>query len=359
MTDEERLTAIVYGDTFALYNEREFDEFVAPLYARLRANKIDTSVFRGKRCLDAGCGGGRGSILMAQCGAAEVVGVDLSATNVETSRTRAAEKGFTNVSFRQASLLDLPFDDEGFDVVWCNGVLHHTSDPDRTLTEITRVLKSNGHLWLYLYGSGGTYWYVVDWIRATLAGVDVHNCICQLRLMGTPVRRIAEWIDDWFAAFLRRYTLDDVSARLAELGYDDTTPLARGVDYDTSERRNNATPREREHMGQGDVRHFARKVRAPSGHSRRLPDPPDGKGSPYSDASAVTQFSEALAAISEELASIEARAGHEISAMKIIVCASVHAKVRGLLESNAAFDEQSFADHLAGVAALLRHFGQR
>ena len=129
MNEKEQVTAIVFGDTFSLYDEQSFDEFVAPLYIRLKNNGIDTDVFRGKRCLDAGCDGGRGSILMAQCGEKEIVGVDFSATNIESCRKRAEQKGFKNMSFHQHSLMELPFEDESFDIVWCNGVLMHTVDP--------------------------------------------------------------------------------------------------------------------------------------------------------------------------------------------------------------------------------------
>src|SRR6185503_17226205 len=111
LTEQEKLTAIVFGDTFALYDEKSFDEFAAPLYTRLQANDIDPSVFRGKKCLDAGCGGGRGSILMAQCGASEVVGVDLSSTNIESCRRRARQKRLDNVRFEQHSLMSLSFED--------------------------------------------------------------------------------------------------------------------------------------------------------------------------------------------------------------------------------------------------------
>jgi len=78
LNEKEQMTAVVYGDTFGLYDEETFDGFVAPFYTRLKNNGIRTDVFKGKCCLDAGCGGGRGSILMAQCGAKEVVGVDFS-----------------------------------------------------------------------------------------------------------------------------------------------------------------------------------------------------------------------------------------------------------------------------------------
>ena len=139
-------------------------------------------------------------------------------------------------------------------------------------------------------------------IRDTLRGVDVRECIWQLRLMDMPVRRIAEWIDDWFTGYLPRYTRRDVTIRLDELGFTDTRPLDHGVTYDTSQRRLDASAREQALMGDGDVRHFCRKVSVASADRFRLPDPPDGKGSPYDDAPAVTQFREPLDRIVGEAA---------------------------------------------------------
>jgi SAM-dependent methyltransferase len=358
MNDREALTALVYGDTFALYDEKAFDEFLAPLRKRLAANAISAEVFRGKRCLDAGCGGGRGSILMGEAGAREVVGVDLSPTNVESCTKRALQKGLPNLTFQRQSLVSLPFADASFDVVWCNGVLHHTAEPDRALIEIARVLKPGGHMWLYLYGSGGVYWYVVDWIREVLRGVDVRECIWQLRLMEMPVGRIAEWIDDWFTGYLRRYTRADVVQRLDELGFTETAVLDRGVTYDTSERRVGATDRERQLMGEGDVRNFCRKTSAPSGERYVLPDPADRKGSPYVDGPAVTQFAAPLAAIAGTLDVLERSRGHEINAYRILVARSVHSRVRTLLEDARAFEEKALHEHLSAISVLLREFAR-
>ncbi|WKZ36507.1 MAG: class I SAM-dependent methyltransferase [Anaerolineales bacterium] len=356
LSEFEQLTAIVYGDTFALYDEKSFDEFLSPFYSRLKANKIDLNIFKDKRCLDAGCGGGRGSILMAQCGAREVIGVDLSPANIESSRKRAAQKGFTNLTFQQHSLIELPFEDESFDVVWCNGVLHHSENPDQGLREITRVLKKGGYLWLYLYGSGGIYWHVVDWIRETLQDVDVRDCISQLRLMDTPVRRIGEWIDDWFVPHLRRYTVEDVTLRLDELGYKNTQALQFGVQYDTSQRRVQATANELDLMGDGDVRHFCRKVNDVSGNRHVLPDPPDGKGSPYVDAPIVFQFDGLLSEVAKNLRKLESQRGFDIAPYKILVSRSVHTKVRSLIENAADFDSKALHKHLTDLNVLLDNF---
>lgn len=358
LTDLEKITAVVYGDTFALYDEAAFDEFLAPLVRRLEVNGIKRADFEGKRCLDAGCGGGRGSVLMARMGAKEVVGVDLSATNVRSAARRAAQKGFPGLTFQQVSLHELPFPDESFDVVWCNGVLHHAVDPDKGLREITRVLKKGGSLWLYLYGSGGIYWRVVDWVRNVLEGVDVKDCIFQLRLMGTPVRRIAEWIDDWFTPYLRRYTVADVTRRLDELGYERTAALAGGMGYDTSQRRVGAGAEEKVLMGDGDVRHFCRKATAPAGDEHRLPDPADGKGSPYEDAAAVTAFDAPLARLSALLKGLEARRGAAAEAYKVMVSAAVHARARALLETDKPFDTADFRRHLDDLAGLMELEGR-
>jgi ubiquinone/menaquinone biosynthesis C-methylase UbiE len=353
MNEKEQVTAIVFGDTFSLYDEKSFDEFVAPFYTRLKNNGISTEVFRGKRCLDAGCGGGRGSILMAQCGAKEVVGVDFSTTNIESCRKRAAQKGFTNMTFLQHSLIELPFEDESFDIVWCNGVLMHTIDPDTGLKEITRVLKKGGHLWLYVYGVGGVYWSMVDWVRSTFRGVDVKDCIYQLRVMEMPIRRIAEWIDDWFAGYLRCYTNADVENRLRELGYDQTARLMYGTLYDTSQRQQNADIHEIHLMGEGDLRYFCQKARNPSGDKFRLPDSPSGVGSRFVDPPEVTQFAPLLKKITGNLEKLERKKGHEISCFRILVCRSVHTRVRSLLETPGPFDTENLKLHLENLNSLV------
>ncbi len=352
LNEKEQVTSIVFGDTFALYDEKSFDEFIAPLYTRLKNNGISTSVFKGKRCLDAGCGGGRGSILMAQCGAKEVVGVDFSTANIESCKKRAQQKGFSNLHFYQHSLTELPFENESFDIVWCNGVLMHTIDPDKCLQEISRVLKTGGSMWLYVYGAGGIYWYMVDWVRKTLHDVDVKDCICQLRIMEMPIRRIAEWIDDWFAGYLRRYTDDDVENRLKELGLVNTDRLKYGTIYDTSQRRQGASHTEINLMGEGDLRYFCQKGRNPTGNNFVLPDN-EGKGSFYTDSDLVLKFSDPLEQLSKNINCLEIKRGHEMTTYKIMVCRSVHSKVRSLLETEGSFDVNALRTHLNNLNSLV------
>ena len=101
----------------------------------------------GLKVLDAGCGGGRYSRLVAAAGG-YVVGVDRSrAVDAAAQLCRSLPNAF----FVQADLLDLPFDDEEFDFVFSIGVLHHCPDPHAAFRELARVVRPGGRLAVWVY----------------------------------------------------------------------------------------------------------------------------------------------------------------------------------------------------------------
>ena len=101
------------------------------------------------RVLDVGSGGGMLALLLADDGAREVVGVDISPVMLEAAeyqRLSRTTPSAAMVSFRLAPAQALPFSDEWFDAIVCRLVLHHTSKPERMLLELVRVLKPGGVL---------------------------------------------------------------------------------------------------------------------------------------------------------------------------------------------------------------------
>src|SRR5438874_1223600 len=70
-------TGRLFGDLWHRYDENLYEESIALFARRFEANGFDLSWFRGRRCLDAGCGGGRYSIAMARLGASQVIGCDI------------------------------------------------------------------------------------------------------------------------------------------------------------------------------------------------------------------------------------------------------------------------------------------
>ena len=91
---------------------------------------------RPRRVLDAGCGDGTISSIVA---APEVMCVDQSPASVEAARARGLEA-------RVADIRELPFRDGEFDLVMCNHVLYHLPDRDRAIAELARVLRAGGRL---------------------------------------------------------------------------------------------------------------------------------------------------------------------------------------------------------------------
>jgi ubiquinone/menaquinone biosynthesis C-methylase UbiE len=260
----------VYGKSFALYGEREMREFIEPFAIRFERNDLDPpKVFTGKRCLDAGCGNGRGAIFMMSHGAAAVDCVDISETNIESTARNLKNFGFPKFTTHLSTLEGLPFPDEAFDFVWCNGVIMHAAQPDACLVELVRVLKRGSQCWLYIYGTGGLYWWMVRRFRELLAEVSPATSLAALQLMRYPARYVAEYMDDWKVPYLRTYSIEDLGGRLRELGFENVTPLSYGVDYDTSHRRN-IYPEDRPWVGDGDLRYLLTKVREPVGHVKRL-----------------------------------------------------------------------------------------
>jgi SAM-dependent methyltransferase len=97
----------------------------------------------GRTVLDAGCGVGWGSVVLADAGAASVVGVDINPQALASARERAGDRAAT---FVQGDLQELPFEDDAFDLVVCFEAIEHVPDPGRVLDGIRRVLAPGGLL---------------------------------------------------------------------------------------------------------------------------------------------------------------------------------------------------------------------
>ncbi len=97
------------------------------------------------RVLDFGCGPGTLSVGLAKAvEPGEMHGIDMEASQIELARTAAAEGRHDNATFHIGSAMELPFDDEYFDVAHCHTVLTHIPDTQAVLAEVKRVLKPGG-----------------------------------------------------------------------------------------------------------------------------------------------------------------------------------------------------------------------
>jgi SAM-dependent methyltransferase len=320
----------VFGDTFSLYSKKEMEAFIEPFRIRFQRNHLDpVKAFSGKRCFDAGCGNGRGTLFMLMSGAEHVTSYDFSKTNTESARRFVKDFGFSNSEVMQGTLEKIPFADGTFDVVWCNGVIMHTAKPDSTISEIARILRPGGNMWIYVYGSGGLYWRVIQRFRKMLHGVDVNECIAALKLFRYETQYVAEYIDDWFAVYLRCYTDADMAAKLKTLGFSSPERLKYGTDYDTSHRRFvfASSPAEAGLMGEGDLRYWLTKDSPAGCGSFRLSE--DEYGSDY-------KWPDIFAELDRLLDGLEKACGNLVW-KKIAACAHIQRELRLIMTRREIF----------------------
>src|SRR5512136_1008784 len=104
---------------------------------------------QAQEVLNVGCGIGVGSTYVARKYGCHVVGVDISEKMIEWSRRRAREERVEDkVEFRVADVLELPFEADRFDVVFCESVLAFVEDKPRAIRECIRVAKPGGFVGL-------------------------------------------------------------------------------------------------------------------------------------------------------------------------------------------------------------------
>lgn len=113
--------------------------------------------FAGARLLEVGCGMGTDLLQFAR-GGAKVTGIDLTPRSIEISRRHLEVYGQRG-DFAISDCERLPFKSGSFDVVYSNGVLHHTPDTAEAVRELHRVLRRGGQALVMLYHRGSAaYW---------------------------------------------------------------------------------------------------------------------------------------------------------------------------------------------------------
>lgn len=121
--------------------------------------------FQGKVCLDAGCGStAYATYKMLEMGAEKVCAFDLDESIFETV-PKLLNKFEGRYNLTTGTVLDIQYADKFFDFTHCSGVLHHTTDLYKGLSELARVTKNGGIVYIELYGQGGLIREINNYLR--------------------------------------------------------------------------------------------------------------------------------------------------------------------------------------------------
>jgi SAM-dependent methyltransferase len=138
--------------------------------------------------LEVGCGTGVGSVYIAKRYQSRVVAVDISDKMLSWARERARREGVAErVTFKNADVLALPFEDGRFNAVIVESVLAFVKDKETAIRELVRVTKSGGYIGLNEY----------CWRKEPLADI-----LAQSVFIGMATITIEEWQGLWDAAGL-------------------------------------------------------------------------------------------------------------------------------------------------------------
>jgi ubiquinone/menaquinone biosynthesis C-methylase UbiE len=97
------------------------------------------ATFPNRDALDAGCGAGDHAAALGQVGSRSVTAFDVSVGRMQLAIGKSPAGHFS-----QASMSELPYRSESFDLVWAWGILHYVPDPVAALHEVARTLRPGG-----------------------------------------------------------------------------------------------------------------------------------------------------------------------------------------------------------------------
>jgi len=153
----------------SVYTREQFEDWMAPL---------TQSDFSGKRVLEMGCGNGSLLIHSASWNPSFLLGIDLG-ESTQSASLNLQRSGFNNWKIEQVDLIG--FQSDGFDLVYCIGVLHHLESPFEGLRSVVANVRDGGKFHCWVYAKEGNF---------------------VIRLCVEPLRRLFSRFPWWFTKFL-------------------------------------------------------------------------------------------------------------------------------------------------------------
>jgi SAM-dependent methyltransferase len=124
------------------------ERHLEPIFGPWAQEVVDgAAICPGEHLLDVGCGTGPATRIAAGhlSISGRIVGLDIDPVRLALAR-KLAEQANLDIEWFEGSALDLPFEEDAFDVVLCCLTLQFLPDRKQGLMEIRRVLKPGGRL---------------------------------------------------------------------------------------------------------------------------------------------------------------------------------------------------------------------
>jgi ubiquinone/menaquinone biosynthesis C-methylase UbiE len=159
------------------YSDRENVRLVDQANTLSELLHRDTVYPSGSRVLEAGCGVGAQTLILAENSPdAKFISIDISPKSLEAAQKQVSNAGFKNIDFQLASIFDMPFDENSFDHIFVCFVLEHLNEPAEALKCLKKVLKPGGTITVIEGDHGSAYYFP----ESSLAQKAI-NCLVELQ----------------------------------------------------------------------------------------------------------------------------------------------------------------------------------
>ena len=152
--------ASLFGDQWKEYKKTQLDSFSGLPITETRLNRCLGNLkdnLSGKVVLEAGCGAGRFTELLLKKGATLVSSDLSSAVEVNAENFPINDKHLVI----QSDINDMPYADESFDLVVCLGVIQHTTNSEKTIEDLYKLVKKGGTLVIDHYSFNKSHYFRV------------------------------------------------------------------------------------------------------------------------------------------------------------------------------------------------------
>jgi len=164
---------------------------------------IDYEQIADKQVLEIGCGAGAIAARLAKHGA-KLTAIDLTLRAVALAQRRFELFGLEGTLLNMDAE-NMSFPDNSFDFVWSWGVIHHSENTERIVSEIYRVLKPGGRAAIMVYHRNSIhFWINLMLIRGILTGKLLTHSVGEI---------CAKYTDGFIARFYSRDEFTDMFRR--------------------------------------------------------------------------------------------------------------------------------------------------
>lgn len=157
--DDESLNTVQSFYKIAPFPAYEKNENIGDILFKGNKNDLARSVknkFQFNKCiLEAGSGTCQLSTYLSIGTNNSIYALDGTLESLQEGERFKISSKLENLKLIHGDILTKLFNDEVFDFIWCNGVLHHTKDPYKGFENLCGYLKKDGYILIGLYNRYG------------------------------------------------------------------------------------------------------------------------------------------------------------------------------------------------------------